>query len=86
MWNKIKKLIRDSNPLNKKVTFVEMCLSGKCYKIKDNLEIILKTFTSDDELKSELGLTEEEYDVFINSDNFYEEFKRILINRCCEKR
>ena len=82
---KIKKLIRDSNPLNQKQTFIDKCLSGKCYKIKENLDCLLLDNSSDLVLKQELGMTDEEYETFISSENYLDTFQEILLNRVVKK-
>lgn len=86
MFGKIKKLIRDSNPMNHKPTFVEKCLKGNCSKIKEELETLLTINIDDASLKKELGLDDDEYLEFIEAENYYETFQNILINRVINKR
>ena len=85
-WDRLKKLIRESNPMTKKVTFVEKCLNGGCYNVKKGLDFLIYNIPDDSTLQKELGLTNEEYNMFINSNEPYATFQQILIERLVEKK
>jgi len=83
---KLKKLIRDSNPMSHKQTFVEKCLSGSCYKVRENLDIIIDNNPSENTLRIELGLTDDEYKFMMEAEDYYEAFQSILLDRTMIKR
>ena len=86
LLEKIKKLIRNSNPLIQKQSFIDKCLSGKCYKIKENLDALLQANALDEDLKKELGMTDEEFEQFISAEeNYFDVFQKILLNRVVKK-
>lgn len=85
MIEKIKKLIRESNPMNKHETLIEKCLKGKCSNIKEQLEFTLFNFPFENDLKNELGLDKDEFEIFVEAEDPYDTFKEILITRAISK-
>ena len=83
---RLKKLFRESNSMNKRETLIERCLNGKCSHIKDQLDFAIINFPIENDLKKELGMRDEEFQRFSESEDCYESFREILIDRALIKK